>query len=105
MLAQTLWWTSNALIVFLLVRAVKGRFFTKYPVFYCYLGCVLLASFTRLYADFFEPGSYTRFYWYTEFLSIAVGYCIIWELYSKSLHSYPGVVQISGVPPFPETVS
>jgi hypothetical protein len=61
MLAQLLWWTTNALEALLLIRSVKGGFFKRYPLFYLYLSYVLLESLLRFYVYSFKPGFYQIF--------------------------------------------
>jgi hypothetical protein len=95
MLTQVLWWTCNALIALLLVRAVSRRLFARYLAFYFYLSLVLSVSVLRFYLYTFEHQIYAPFYWYSEFLSIAMGYGIIWEIYERTLTGYPGSLQMA----------
>ena len=97
MLTQTLWWFGIGLIVCILARAIKGGFFKKYLVFYVYLSYVLSLTLFKfyLYVFRFRPGSYRTFYWYTEFLSVAIGYCVIWEVYGHALSAYPGTLRMA----------
>ena len=95
MLTEVLWWTCNALIALLLVRALSRRFFAKYLAFYLYLTLILIVSFLRFYLYTFEPKIYGPFYWYSEFLSIAIGYGIIWEIYERTLTGYAGSLQMA----------
>ena len=97
MLTQILWWTSNALIALLLVRAVRGKFFTKYLIFFLYLGHVLLFDLLRFYFYVFIPEAFRDFYWNTQFISLAVGYCVIWEIYRQVLAGYKGTARIAGL--------
>ena len=90
MLTQTLWWSCNALMACLLARAIRGGFFKKYLVFYLYLSYGLVLTLLRFYFYVFKPSVYRTLWWYTEFLSIAVGYCVIWEIYEQALAAYPG---------------
>jgi hypothetical protein len=95
MLTQILWWSCNALIGSLLLRAAQERFFTKYLAFYLYLSHVLLLAFIRFYLYVFKPSSYRSFYWYTEFVSVAIGYCVIWEIYQQALAPYSGTLRMA----------
>lgn len=95
MVTQILWWAGNALLTLLLVRSVLGRFFTKYLVFYFYLSYVLLESLLSFYVYVFNPGAYQGFYWNTQFLSVALGYCVIWEIYTQALAEYAGVARMA----------
>lgn len=95
MLTQVIWWTGNLLLIVLLVRSVSGRFFSKYPIFYFYLSWALLDSFLSFYLYVVYPSGYERYYWSAEFLSVALGYCIIWEIYRQVLADYPGAARMA----------
>lgn len=95
MLTQILWWSGNALIACLLARAIGGGFFTKYLVFYIYLSHVLLLALLRFYFYVFESKLYADVYWYTQVLSVAIGYCVIWEIYQQALSAYQGTLRIA----------
>lgn len=94
MLTQLIWWGGHALEGLLLFRALKGRFLTKYPLFYFYLSFVLLQSLLRFYFYVVKPQAYAIFYWYTEFFLVGLSYGIIWEIYTKSLENYPGAARL-----------
>jgi hypothetical protein len=95
MLTQILWWSCNALIACLLARAIQARFFTKYLIFYIYLSHVLALEFLRFYLWVFKSNAFDPVYWYTEFLSIAIGYCVVWEVYEQVLAAYPGTLRMA----------
>src|SRR5579885_2867131 len=97
MLTQALWWSCNALIAWLLLRATLGGFLRKYLIFYAYLAHVLILAFVRFSFYILRPHNYSNFYWYTEFISVAIGYCVIWEIYDHALAGYPGTVRIASV--------
>ncbi|MCI0719902.1 MAG: hypothetical protein L0338_13165 [Acidobacteria bacterium] len=97
MFSQIIWWVTNLLIAFLLVRALSARLFIKYPVFYSYLTYVLIESLIRFYFFVFRPGLYEDVYWNTQFLSVALGYCVIYEIYTQALASYAGVSRLARV--------
>ncbi len=95
MFGQLLWWGGIALEGLLLIRAVSGRFFRSYPLFYLYLTHVFLVSLLRFFVYIFESGSYPSFYWWTEFLSVAVGCGVIWEIFRQALSQYPGAARMA----------
>lgn len=95
MLAMFLWGTATTLEGVLLFRAVRGRLFAAYPVFYAYFSYVFVESFARFYLYRFHPGLYANFYWYTQFLSVALGYGIIWEISRQALKHYPGTARVA----------
>lgn len=96
MLSQTIWWTSNALEVCLLVRGVSGRLIFRYPVFYTYLLFVLLQSPIRLVAyRWYRDTWYGPVYWTTEFLGLAMGCVVVFEIYRVALAAYPGTAKMA----------
>jgi len=95
MLAQLLWWTTNALEGLLLIRSIRGGFFGRYAFFYLYLSYVFLESLVRFYVYIFAPNSYQGFYWYTQFFSVALGYGVMWEIFRQALERYPGAARMA----------
>jgi hypothetical protein len=88
-------WAASALEGLLLIRAIKGGFFKRYPVFYVYLSYVFLESLLRFCVYILKPGFYPKFYWYTQFLSVALGYGVIWEIFRQALAQYPGAARMA----------
>jgi len=95
MLTQILWWVGNALLTLVLARAAMAGFFRKYRAFYFYVSYVLLESLLRFLVYIFHPNAYQIFYWSTQFLSVALGYCVIWEIYRQALVDYPGAARMA----------
>lgn len=95
LLRQTIWLSFIAFEGALVVRAFWGRFFSKYLVFYLYLSHVTILDLVHFYVKFAKPSSYPAFYWSTEFVSVAVGYCVIWEIYQQALAPYPGTLRMA----------
>lgn len=95
MITQLLWWTGNALLFLILVRSFTKGFLGKYRLLFSYVGYVLLRSLVSFYLYAFQPGAYQFFYWYTEFLTICLGYCVIWEIYMQVLAGYAGVARMA----------
>ncbi len=94
MLSQLLWWASNFLVCLLLARAIRGRYLLRYGVFYVYLSWVLLDSLISFYLYVSRPWAYETYYWNAQFLSVALGYGVIWEIYTQVLADYPGVARL-----------
>lgn len=94
MLSQTIWWACSTLLALLSLRAIIARFFLKYPIFYFYLSWVILHSSFAYYVYSAFPDRYAEFYWVTQFVSLAIGYCVIWEIYRQALADYPGVARL-----------
>ena len=95
MFTQIVWWASIALEILLLVRAAQERLTRKFPIFYSYIGSVLLISLVRFYIHQAHSGFYERFYWYTEFLSVIIGYGVILEIYRRALINHRGLARLA----------
>ena len=94
-LTQSVWWSTNALEALLLVRAVRGDFFRKYPIFYIYLSYVLFESFLRFCFYVFKPDLYPSVYWFSQYVSVTIGYGVVWEIFRQALANYPGAGRVA----------
>ena len=95
MLSQAIWWSSNILEMFLLVRGVRGRLVAHYPVFYAYMLFVVLQSPVRLVAyDWWYYRFYHRVFWTTEFIGLGMGCFLVFEIYRAALSGYPGTAKM-----------
>jgi hypothetical protein len=96
MLSQLIWWTSNVLEVCLLARGASSGLIFRYPVFYTYLLCVLLQSPIRFVAyHWYAYTWYSLVYWTTEFLGLAMGCLVVFEIYRLALAAYPGTAKMA----------
>ena len=95
LLTQFAWWTGNALETILLCRAFRGRFLEKYSVFYVYLAYVLAEQLVAFCVYTFTPSAYPKFYWSIQFVSITIGYCVIWEIYRQVFSYYHGAGKVA----------
>jgi hypothetical protein len=96
MLSHTIWWSSNLLEVCLLARGASSRLIFRYPVFYTYLLLVLLQSPIRLVAyRWYGKTWYSPVYWTTEFLGLAMGCLVVFEIYRVALAAYPGTAKMA----------
>lgn len=95
LLTEAVWWCGSALEVAVLWRAIRGFFFNKYPVFYFYLAFVFVHDVAAYCIYTFRPNFYAKFYWSTEYVFIAIGYCVIWEIYRQIFKPYPGASRMT----------
>ena len=95
LLVQSAWWVTNALEGLLLFRALRGGFFWRYAVFYLYLSYVLSESLMRFYFYEFRPNLYSSVYWSSQFVSVTIGYAVIWEIFRQTLKDYPGAARVA----------
>jgi hypothetical protein len=96
MLSQAIWWIAITLEGLLLIRGLRGQLFSKHPVFYAYIAFVLSQSFVRLFVYYhFELEFYRYVYWLTEFLGVAIGCGVLFEIYRVGLWAYPGTARMA----------
>jgi hypothetical protein len=95
MLSQIIWWSSIALEILLLVRAIRGRLGAHFPVFYGYIIFVLSQSFFRFYFYQWDPHLYSPVYWITEFLGVVAGGAVMFEICRVALTPYPGTARLA----------
>src|SRR5260370_26149642 len=65
----------------------------KYPLFYAYIGCVLLIEVLRFCSHTFTQNFYPAFFWHTEPVTIVASYAVILEIFRKGLRHNPGVAR------------
>jgi hypothetical protein len=95
MLSQAIWWSSIALETLLLVRGLRGKLASHYPLFYAYLAFVLFEDLSSLIIDRWAPQSYSSTYWATEFLGVLIGCGVVLEIYRIGLLRYPGAARMA----------
>src|SRR5229473_6675824 len=95
MLNQFIWWGGIVLEVLLLIRGIRGKLAFQYPVFYAYISFVLLQSLLRLATYHWNSPAYSYVYWVTEFLGVAIGCAVVFEIYRVGLSAYPGTARVA----------
>jgi len=79
----------------LLVRAWVWQGFKAYPLFFSYVVCVLAQDIFFFAIFLFQLRYYAPLYWYGEFLSVAFGCAVSWEIFRLVLGPYPGASQMA----------
>lgn len=96
MLENLLLGWSSFLIVLLLLRVARGKYFPKHPFFFSYLVYVLVVQlFLAFYVYSYKPALYLEFYWSSQFLGVALGYCVTWEICRHVLRDFPGTAKMA----------
>jgi hypothetical protein len=93
--AQLFLYAETALLAILIIRAIQGGQFSRYRIFssyICYQFGMGIAVFI-LYT--LRSNSYLAFYWYIQFVSVALGFAVIWEIYSHTFRSFPGTLKLA----------
>lgn len=94
-LTYALGWTSQGLLGLLIVLALRGKYFTKYPVFYSYLSFLMAGGLLRVCVLTLAPDRYLITYWSTQLLVVAGTYCVLWEIYRKVLAPFEGAAKMA----------
>ena len=95
MFSTTLWVIGPVLESLLLLRAFWGNFLKQYRFFYLYLGCVLIRDVSLIPIYYLWPNFYPYAYWYSQFLHVAIGCGVVWEVYKVALTRYPGAARMA----------
>ena len=95
MLSTVLWVAALGLETALLLRAFQEDFLKRYRLFYLYLGWVLISDLSLILLYYVLPKVYPYAYWSNQFLSVAVGCCVVWEAYKVALAGYPGAARMA----------
>jgi uncharacterized membrane protein len=91
MQSNLIWWTGTSLLALILIRGVQAKLLQRYPLFYRYIGCVLLKEIVGLLSYHFAPSFYEPLYWPTELATIVASYAVIIEIFRSSLRHNPGI--------------
>lgn len=90
-----IWVSGIALETTVLFRGLRSALLKKYPLFYAYVGCVLLIEVLRVWCYKASPNFYPAFYWNTELVTIVASYAVIFEVFRQALRHNPGVARLA----------
>jgi hypothetical protein len=81
-LTQIVWLGGLFLEGVILVRAIQGKSFSKYSLFYVYIASVLVtsASLWVIYVYIAKPSLNIAVYWPTQYITLALGCGVIFEI-------------------------
>jgi len=94
MLSQIIWSSSIVLEVLLLIRGWSRGLLRRYPIFYGYVCFVLLQELPLYAAHQRGEVAYWWTYWTFEYLGVAAGCAMVFEIYKIALDGYPGAARI-----------
>jgi len=95
MLNVMIWSVGVFLELLLLFRGSQEKLYRQFPIFYAYFLFVTLDDFLRMAVYRWAPIHYFEVYWFTQFLSLAIGSGIIFEIYRVALRSFPGAARMT----------
>jgi hypothetical protein len=79
----------------LLWRGLRQKLFSRFPVFYVYLSFVTLNEFVRMSVYRWRPNTYFQVYWITQYIGLALGCGMLFEIYRVALRSFPGAARMT----------
>lgn len=91
----SIWWGGLLFEIVLLGRSIRSKLCSVYPIFHLYILFVLSQSFLRLFIYHYQSRLYTYTYWLTEFVGVAIGCAVVFEIYRVALASYPGTARMA----------
>jgi hypothetical protein len=95
MLANFIWWTAIALEVVILFRGALTGLLKKYPLFFTYIGCVLLKEIIGLLTKAWAPKLYERLYWPADLATILASFAVLVEIFRWSTRHKPGIRRLT----------
>jgi hypothetical protein len=93
MLTFSIWLCGILLEMLLLFRGFQTKLVLKYPLFYSYILFVFLQSLVRFFVYHERRSLYGTVYWVTQFLAIAIGCVMVFEIFQMVLAEYPGIAR------------
>jgi hypothetical protein len=67
----------------------------RYPLFYGYISFVVAQEALRFFAQSWSQKAYWFAFWTLEYLAVAAGCAVVFEIYTIALESYPGAARIT----------
>ncbi len=77
--------------VAILARAARGGFFSRLPLFYSYVGCVLCGAIVCTLTFWLLPGLYSTVYWFNMTVLSLAEFAVLMELSGRILFPYPAI--------------
>jgi hypothetical protein len=95
MLNVMIWSVGIFLETILLLRGFQEKLYRKFPIFYAYFLFVTLVDLVRIGVYRWVPIHFFQVYWVTQFLSLAIGSGIIFEIYRVALRPFRGAARMT----------
>ena len=95
MFAKFIWSIAITLEVVILLRGVLTGLLKKYPLFFTYIACVLLAEIIGLLTRARAPKLYEPLYWPADLATILASYAVMVEIFRWSTRHKPGIRRLT----------
>jgi len=81
----------------ILMRGLRAKLISRFPLFYSYLLVVLIEDIIRYIAFllWYPQRTYSNIYWATQFVSVVMGSLVIFEVSRLALQEYPGTARMA----------
>lgn len=95
MATNLIWWSGIALEALILLRGAFNGLLKRYPLFYCYLVCVLGKEVVGLLTYRLSYDTYSLFYWPTDLITILASCLVIFEIFRSATRYKPGIRRLA----------
>ena len=79
----------------LLLRGWRGGYISKFPIFFSYIGLILVQSLFLYFAVHLYPTTYAFWFWLLELLDVLAGCAVTLEIYRIGLAELPGAKKVA----------
>src|SRR5882762_1196120 len=90
---KIIWWSGVALDVAILSRGCWTGLLRKFPLFYTYIGCVVVKEIIGLLSYEWAPRFYEPLYWPAELATVLASYAVIIEIFRQDGGKFGGPIQ------------
>jgi len=95
MLTLLIWWSGVLLEVLLLVRGIRAKWMSRFPIFYSYHVFILLEALVLFGLYRWASPLYSPAYWTCEWIGVILGSLVLLEIYRVALRQYPGTARMA----------
>lgn len=86
-----MWWGGLSLLAVILYRMASVKLLTRFPLFSLYLGAICSSSVALVFLLPATTRRYVAGYWIQEFVTAALSFGMLWEVYNEAFGPYPGI--------------
>jgi hypothetical protein len=90
-----MWWGGLSLLVVILCRMASVKLLTRFPLFSLYLGVICSSSMGLMFLLPNTSQPYAVAYWIKEFVTAALSFGMLCEIYNEAFGPYPGIRKLA----------
>jgi hypothetical protein len=95
MLTEIILWVGVFLLFLLLLKGIQGKWSRRFPIFFSYNLFVFLEAVSLSFLYHRASRWYAPAYWSCEFVAVALGSLVLFEIYRVVLRPYPGTARMA----------